>query len=48
MEMCHLPPPGVAPRPCPAPAAPALLFVSLRARAAAQPVTLGESGSGVS
>lgn len=38
MEMCHGPPPGVAPRPCPAPAAPALLFVALRAGAAAQPV----------
>lgn len=38
METCHGPPPGVAPRPCPAPAAPALLFVSLRAGAAAQPV----------
>lgn len=38
METCHHPPPGVAPRPCPAPAAPALLFVSLLAGAAAQPV----------
>lgn len=38
MEMCHRPPPGVAPRPCPAPSAPALLFVSLRAGAAEQPV----------
>lgn len=36
MERCHRPPPGVAPRPCPAPAAPALLFVSLRTSAAAQ------------
>lgn len=38
MERCHRPPPGVAPRPSPAPAAPALLFVSLRNGAAAQPV----------
>lgn len=33
MEIGHRPPPGVAPRPCPAPAAPALLFLSLRAGA---------------
>lgn len=31
--MSHRPPPGVAPRPCPALAAPALLFASLRADA---------------
>lgn len=36
MEIGHRPPPGVAPRPCPAPAAPALLFLSLRAGAGLQ------------
>lgn len=55
MEIGHRPPPGVAPRPCPAPAAPALLFLSLRAGAGlrAGPASgaacgLRGTGSGVS